>query len=67
VFTDGLIERRTEDIDEGRAKLSSALVALAHDDLGDGLRRTVATMGAEAHEDDVAAVALRRHTASPNA
>ena len=67
LFTDGLIERRTEDIDEGRAKLSSALVALAHDDLGDGLRRTVATMGAEAHEDDVAAVALRRHTARPNA
>jgi len=65
LFTDGLIERRTEDIDEGRAKLSAALAALEDDDLGRGLRRTVATMGAEAHEDDVAAVALRRHAAPP--
>jgi serine phosphatase RsbU (regulator of sigma subunit) len=65
LFTDGLIERRTEDIDEGRAKLSSALTALAGPDLAEGLRRTVATMAADAHEDDVAAVALRRHPASP--
>jgi serine phosphatase RsbU (regulator of sigma subunit) len=66
LFTDGLIERRTEDIDEGRAKLSCALTALTDSDLAEGLRRTVATMAADAHEDDVAAVALRRHPARPS-
>jgi serine phosphatase RsbU (regulator of sigma subunit) len=67
LFTDGLIERRTEDIDEGRARLSSALVGLADDDLARGLLETVATMGRDGHEDDVAAVALRRHPAPDQA
>jgi GAF domain-containing protein len=61
VFTDGLIERRTEDIDEGRARLSAALVALAETDLGVGLRDIVAAVADETQNDDVAAVALRRH------
>ncbi|MGO4341757.1 SpoIIE family protein phosphatase [Pedococcus sp. 2YAF34] len=65
LFTDGLIERRTEDIDKGRERLTAALASLTGDDLGSGLRLAVATMGADAHEDDVAAVALRRHPGRP--
>jgi serine phosphatase RsbU (regulator of sigma subunit) len=61
LFTDGLIERRTEDIDTGRARLSAAVAALADPDLDRGLRSTVATTGDKTNDDDVAAVALRRH------
>ena len=61
LFTDGLIERRTEDLDTGRARLSAAVAALADPDLDRGLRSTVATTGDKTNDDDVAAVALRRH------
>ncbi len=64
LFTDGLIERRTEDIDTGRARLAAALGNLAGDDLDEGLRATVNAAGDVTHDDDVAAVALRRHPAS---
>jgi serine phosphatase RsbU (regulator of sigma subunit) len=60
LFTDGLIERRTEDIDTGRARLAAALGALADPDLDRGLRATVSAAGDPTHDDDVAAVALRR-------
>jgi serine phosphatase RsbU (regulator of sigma subunit) len=66
LFTDGLIERRTEDIDTGRRRLSAALVALSDADLDRGLRSTVAAVADETHDDDVAALALRRHSASAN-
>ena len=62
LFTDGLIERRTEDIDAGRARLSQALVDLADTELDRGLRCLVNTVRDAAHDDDVAAVALRRRT-----
>ncbi|TPG14891.1 GAF domain-containing SpoIIE family protein phosphatase [Pedococcus bigeumensis] len=61
LFTDGLIERRTEDIDTGRGRLSAALVALADVDLHRGLQSTVTAVADETHDDDVAALALRRH------
>ena len=64
VFTDGLIERRSEDIDEGRARLSAALLALVDTDLGGALRDIVAAVADETQNDDVAAVALRRHSAA---
>jgi GAF domain-containing protein len=64
MFTDGLIERRTEDIDTGRARLAAALGNLAGDDLDEGLRATVKAAGDVTHDDDVAAVALRRHPVS---
>ncbi|WP_406832211.1 SpoIIE family protein phosphatase [Pedococcus sp. KACC 23699] len=61
LFTDGLIERRTEDIDVGRARLSAALGALAAGDLDPALRSTVTAVRDDTQDDDVAAVALRRH------
>ena len=64
MFTDGLIERRTEDIDTGRARLAAALGNLAGEDLDEGLRETVKAAGDVTHDDDVAAVALRRHPVS---
>ena len=60
LFTDGLIERRTEDIDAGRARLTGALSALAEDGLDTALGRLVALVRDETQDDDVAAVALRR-------
>jgi hypothetical protein len=60
LFTDGLIERRTEDIDTGRSRLAESLGALADADLDHGLRVTVGEVGDVTHDDDVAAVALRR-------
>jgi serine phosphatase RsbU (regulator of sigma subunit) len=63
LFTDGLIERRTEDIDTGRGRLSAALVALSDADLDRGLRTTITAVADETHDDDVAALALRRHPA----
>jgi GAF domain-containing protein len=66
IFTDGLIERRTEDIDVGRARLTAALAGLADPDLDSGLRSIITAVGDRAHDDDVAAVALRRHGAVPS-
>lgn len=60
LFTDGLIERRTEDIDAGRARLTGALDALAEEGLDTALGRLVALVRDETQDDDVAAVALRR-------
>lgn len=65
LFTDGLIERRTEDIDVGRERLTAAVAGLADQDLFRGLCGTIAAVGDETHDDDVAAVALRRHAAAP--
>lgn len=67
LFTDGLIERRTEDIDVGRERLTAALSGLADPDLFRGLCGTIAAVGDETHDDDVAAVALRRHAVAPTA
>jgi serine phosphatase RsbU (regulator of sigma subunit) len=61
LFTDGLFERRTEDLDAGRARLRAAVASLATDplpDLCDGLLTALLADGAE---DDVALLALRAH------
>ncbi|WP_344135377.1 GAF domain-containing SpoIIE family protein phosphatase, partial [Pedococcus bigeumensis] len=65
LFTDGLIERRTEDIDAGRARLGGALHLLAESDLETALGRLVEQVRDETQDDDVAAVALRRQALVP--
>ncbi|MGI5348685.1 SpoIIE family protein phosphatase [Streptomyces sp. CA-250714] len=60
LFTDGLIESRTQDIDEGREKLLATVRAgpVRPDDLADHLLRTMGSFTGE--EDDVALLLLRR-------
>ncbi|WP_299953479.1 SpoIIE family protein phosphatase [uncultured Modestobacter sp.] len=61
LFTDGLFERRTGDLDEGRARLRAAVAELAGqplDVLCDGLLAALLDEGAE---DDVALLAVRAH------
>ena len=67
LFTDGLIERRTEDIDSGRARLAGALGALAGPDLSRALGELVEEVRDTTRDDDVAAVVLRRHAVDPPA
>jgi PAS domain S-box-containing protein len=61
LFTDGLFERRTGDLDEGRERLRDAVAELAGkplEELCDGL---LATLLADGAEDDVALLAVRAH------
>jgi serine phosphatase RsbU (regulator of sigma subunit) len=61
LFTDGLFERRTSDLDQGRERLRKLLVGLAGvplEELCDGLLEGLLTDGAE---DDVAVLAVRMH------
>jgi serine phosphatase RsbU (regulator of sigma subunit) len=60
LFTDGLIERRTEDIDAGRERLTQGLAILAEGDLHEAVESLVHQVRDETQDDDVAAVALRR-------
>ncbi len=61
-FTDGLIERRTEDIDAGQRRLLDALPALAAraGDLETTLAALVETVRDHTRDDDVAVLAVRR-------
>ena len=59
-YTDGLVERRDEDIDVGLARLVDAVPQLADASLTDGLRRVVGTVRDVASDDDTAVLALRR-------
>jgi serine phosphatase RsbU (regulator of sigma subunit) len=59
-FTDGLIERRDEDIDEGQRRVLRATTALAQGPLADGLERLVADVRDPTREDDVAVLVVRR-------
>lgn len=61
VFTDGLIERRDEDIDHGQARLLATLPGLGEGDLHEGLDRLAASMRDATRDDDIAALAVRRH------
>ncbi len=61
LFTDGLIERRDEDIDIGQKKVLHALPMLADADLDAALGRLVVSLREPALDDDVAAVAARRN------
>jgi serine phosphatase RsbU (regulator of sigma subunit) len=61
LFTDGLFERRTGDLDQGRERLRSAVADLAGEPLEqlcDGLLAALLVDGAE---DDVALLAVRAH------
>lgn len=60
LYTDGLVERRGEDIDVGTARLVAALAAYRSDDLEDWLTRVVETTRDPTRDDDVAALMLVR-------
>ena len=59
-FTDGLIERRDEDIDQGQERLLKAVPLLANADLSTALKDVVALVRQPDRHDDVAAIAARR-------
>jgi PAS domain S-box-containing protein len=59
-FTDGLIERRGEDIDDGQRRLLDEVPALAIGSLAKSLEALVARVRDHARSDDVAALATRR-------
>jgi serine phosphatase RsbU (regulator of sigma subunit) len=59
LYTDGVVERRVESIDEGLARLASAASILAGDGLQESLDRLVDGLRDEALDDDVTAVAVR--------
>jgi len=60
VFTDGLIERRGEDIDAGQERLLRACAALRSGSLAETLGDVVREVSDPVRDDDVAAVVLRR-------
>lgn len=61
-FTDGLIERRDEDIDDGQQRVLEALTALAKPGLQHPLEGIVTDLRDPSRDDDVAAMAARRTT-----
>jgi serine phosphatase RsbU (regulator of sigma subunit) len=60
-YTDGLIERRDEDIDVGQDRLVAALGTLREPDLSPALNRVVDEVRDPTRDDDVAALVARRH------
>ncbi len=60
LVTDGLVERRGEDIETGLARLRTAARVLSSASLDDGLREVLARVGDDSSDDDVAALVLRR-------
>jgi GAF domain-containing protein len=60
-YTDGLIERRDEDIDTGVKRLAEACVTFSDDEnLLDGLAEVISSVRDARRDDDVAVLALRR-------
>jgi serine phosphatase RsbU (regulator of sigma subunit) len=59
-FTDGLVERRDEDIDTGLDRLGQAVPLLAGAALEGGVARVVEAVRDDTYDDDMAAIALRR-------
>ena len=59
-FTDGLIERRDEDIDTGLDRLARAVPGLAVGSLGSGVNGIVEAVRDATYDDDMAVLALRR-------
>jgi len=59
-FTDGLIERRDEDIDQGQERVLKAVGLLADADLSTALKDVVDMVRQPDRHDDVAALAARR-------
>ena len=60
VLTDGLVERRDEDIDEGLRRLRAEVPRLAASPLSQSLVELVDAVRDERYDDDVAALVLRR-------
>jgi len=61
LYTDGLVERRGQDLDEGLALLRQTLAELHDRELDEVCDAVLARMLPEHHEDDVALVAVRLH------
>ncbi len=59
IYTDGLVERRDEDIDVGLARLAEHAGTLATGSLSEGLSRLVDIVHDGDREDDITAVAIR--------
>jgi GAF domain-containing protein len=59
-FTDGLIERRDEDIEQGMKRVHDAMPTMLRSSLATALDELVAQVRRELHDDDVAALAVRR-------
>jgi GAF domain-containing protein len=60
-FTDGLIERREEDIDAGQRRVLELVVAWGQKPLTEALDHIVEAVRDHTREDDVAALAVRRN------
>jgi serine phosphatase RsbU (regulator of sigma subunit) len=60
LYTDGLIERRDEDIDVGQDRLAKACTAPPHEDLTKCLEQLVEEVRDHTREDDVAALVAQR-------
>jgi serine phosphatase RsbU (regulator of sigma subunit) len=61
LFTDGLFERRTGDLDQGRERLRTAVQDLAAEPLEQLCDGLLAALLADGAEDDVALLAVRAH------
>jgi hypothetical protein len=61
LFTDGLFERRTSDLDEGRERLRAVVHDLAGEPLEQLCDGLLAALLADGAEDDVAVLAVRAH------
>jgi len=60
LYTDGLIERRTEDIDAGMQRLTTVVTPIAGDPLDSLLDQVLTSLRDEDAADDIAVLALRR-------
>ncbi|MFE9688642.1 SpoIIE family protein phosphatase [Micromonospora sp. NPDC005806] len=65
LYTDGLIERRSETFEEGTARLHSCLADHAHLPLDELADTVIATVSGPANEDDIAVIALRLPSHAP--
>jgi PAS domain S-box-containing protein len=63
LYTDGLVETRGTDIDDGIAALASALSPLP-DSLEDACERALSVMGPDAQDDDVAVLVVQAKTSA---
>ena len=61
LYTDGLVERRNENLEEGLLRLADAAVAVRHEPVQDVADRLIATLVGTTAADDVALVVKRIH------
>ncbi|MDK3257532.1 SpoIIE family protein phosphatase [Blastococcus capsensis] len=61
LYTDGLVERRGEDLDDGLARLQATLAGLVGRDLDELVDEVLAQMLPAIPDDDVALIAVRLH------